>query len=110
MAYLVPVVVIVLLIYVFVTSNIEDDIKKYGVVAEAIVTRVNERSHLENDKKSGKVGERVYSYTYYVSYQNQKGETIETKLRTPDLYLLKGQKIHIKYSPKRPKYVIAAQS
>lgn len=110
MAYLVPIIVIGVLIYVFVTSNIEDDIKKNGIVTEATVTRVNERSHLEDNKKSKFFGERVYTYTYYVSYQNQKGETIETKLRTPDLDLRMGQKIHIKYSPKRPKYVISAMS
>lgn len=113
MAYLVPIVVVAILIWLFVTSKTEDNIKKNGVVTEAVVSRVKERSHIDNDRKSITYGEREYSYTYYVQYQDQNGKTIETKLRTllsnSDLRLCKGDKIRIKYLPKKPKHVIPAK-
>lgn len=55
MAYLVPIVVVALLIWLFVTSKTEDNIKKNGVVTEAVVSRVKERSHMPTWFKNGMI-------------------------------------------------------
>ena len=78
-------------------------IKKDGIEADAVVSRIKET---ENRQEDGSVD---FSYTYYVKYQTKDGQTVEAKLGDGTRGLCEGDSIRIKYLPDKPKYVITAK-
>ena len=109
MAFLVGIIVIGFIIWAIVSMKRDEDISKNGIETEAVVSRVEEHSSINEDKKSDNYKEKEYTYTYYVKYQNQKGETIEAKLGPQPHTLQQGNRIRIKYSMKNPSYVLSAE-
>ena len=75
-------------------------IQQNGVEADAVVSRVVEHEDTDED------GHSSVTYTYYVRYQMQDGQTVEAKLGSSPAYLSEGNAIRIKYLPDKPKYVI----
>ena len=105
MAFFMAIVVIGVIIWLIVGTISDNEIKKNGIITEAVVSRIKEDSYVDREKGSKTFGKTFYSFTYYVQYQNEKGETIEAKLRNGgDLNM--GDKLKIKYLPKKPKQIL----
>lgn len=73
------------------------EIQANGIETDAVVSRVDENSSLDD----GSV-----SYTYYVKYQLQDGQTVEAQLNQSTQYIGEGTHVRIKYLPDKPKYVL----
>ena len=110
MAILVGIIVVGIIIWAVVSMKKDQDIKNDGIETEAVVSRVEEHYSINEDRESENYKENEYTgSTYYVKYQNEKGETVEAKLGPQPHALQQGSKIRIKYSPKNPKYVLPAE-
>lgn len=77
-------------------------IKKNGIEADAVVSRIKE---VETDNEDGS---HDVKYTYYVKYQTQDGNSVEAKLSSAPRFTCEGDSLRIKYLPEKPKYVIPA--
>ena len=87
-------------------------INQRGVEAEAEVTRISEQESWSDDG-----GLDVHTY-YYVTYRTMSGQTVEAQLgsgksvdvrfgkRLWDEDLKVGTRVHIRYLPEKPEYVI----
>ena len=78
-------------------------IQKNGIEADAEVSRIVEHEKEGNDATS------EVTYTYYVKYRTQDGQTIEAKLGNEPAHIRVGSQLRIKYLPDKPKYVIPAK-
>ena len=109
---LLAVIVIVFAVAIIYTKKRNDEIKQNGIETNAVVSRINESESVDED------GFTTVSYTYYVTYQTQDGQTVEAKLgsgksidnnikrKTWDSDLHQGVTVRIKYLPEKPNYVI----
>ena len=82
--------------------------KKEGIETDALVSRV------ELHEWSGGIGDvgtqDTISEDYYITYANQKGQTVEALLSNPGDHKFKeGDKIRIKYLPNRQDYPVLAK-
>ena len=85
------------------TVKRNNEIQKNGVEADAVVSRIKETETRNED------GSVDFSYTYYVKYQTEDGQTVEAKLGDGKRGLREGDSIRIKYLPAKPKYVITVK-
>lgn len=75
-------------------------IKKNGVEADAVVSRIKEVENQNDD------GSYDTTYTYYVKFTTQDGQTVEAKLGSAPRFTREGDRLRIKYLPEKPKNVI----
>ena len=75
-------------------------IKKNGVEADAVVSRIKEVETQNDD------GSYDTSYTYYVKFTTQDGQVVEAKLGGAPRFTREGDQLRIKYLPEKPKNVI----
>ena len=75
-------------------------IKKNGVEADAVVSRIKEVETQNDD------GSYDTSYTYYVKFTTQDGQAVEAKLGNAPRFTREGDKLRVKYLPEKPKNVI----
>ena len=78
------------------------EIKKNGIVTNAVVTRIEEVRDVDEDGTS-------ISYDYYVQYQMPNGQIVEAKLGKVPKRTVIGNWLVIKYLPDRPDYVLPAK-
>ncbi len=78
------------------------EIKKNGIVTNAVVTRIEEVRDTDEDGTS-------IRYEYYVQYQMQNGQIVEAKLGKVPKRTAVGNWLVIKYLPDRPDYVLPAR-
>ena len=77
-----------------------NNIKKNGVEADAVISRIKENETL-ND-----YGSVDHSYIYYVKYTAQDGQLVEARLGGAPRLTRVGDRVRIKYLPEKPKYAI----
>jgi uncharacterized protein YpmB len=95
------IVVIGVIAILFVYSLIEQNkIKKDGILTDAEVSSVDVSESTDTD------GTTSYTRTYYVTYRNREGHIIEAVLINPKKSLREGNKVKIKYLPKKPRKAI----
>ena len=75
-------------------------IKKNGVEADAVVSRIKEVETTNDD------GSIDTSYIYYVKFTTQDGQVVEAKLGHAPRFTREGDQLRIKYLPEKPKNVI----
>ena len=76
-------------------------IKKNGLTAVAVVTRIEEKESYDSDSGT------TVSYEYYVTYYSADGETVEARLDNPPRRTNVGDRLTIKYLTEKPYYVVA---
>lgn len=97
---LIAAVVIALVVVGVLTIKRNQAIAKNGIEADATVSRIEETENRDDD------GHVDFTYTYYVKYQAQDGQTVEAKLGNAPSRIAVGSNLRIKYLPEKPKYVI----
>ena len=97
-------------------SKRNEAIKQNGIETNAVVTRVVESVSTDDDDDGG--GSETYSYSYYVTFRTQEGQTVEARLgsgKTMDVRvkdvgwdrdLHEGSRVRIMYLPEQPDYAI----
>ena len=78
-------------------------IKKNGIEANAVVSRIKEQESTDSD------GFTDTTYIYYVTFTTQDGQSVEAKLGNPPSKIKVGDSLTIKYLPNKPKLVVAVQ-
>lgn len=108
----IAVIVIVIIAGVVFTAKRNNAIKRSGIVTNAVVTRVKENESTDED------GHVSYSYTFYVTYRTQEGQSVEAQLASGKSFDIKigkmawdrdlheGSNVRIQYLPEKPNYVI----
>ena len=98
-------------------SKRNEAIMQNGIETDAVVSRVVESVSTDDDDEDGG-GSETYSYSYYVTFQTQEGQTVEARLgsgKTLDVRvggagwdrdLHEGSHVRIMYLPERPDYAI----
>ncbi|MBR1417241.1 MAG: hypothetical protein IJ572_05430 [Bacilli bacterium] len=96
------VVIVGVCIYSFITAN---KIKKDGVEAEGVISKINVNvtQTVDND---GVMVDTDTTKIYFVKFNTSSGEEIEAKLINPDYRLREGDTINIKYLPEKPDKVL----
>lgn len=77
-----------------------NNIKKNGVEADAVISRIKENETLNDD------GSIDTSYIYYVKFTAQDGQVVEARLGGAPRLTRVGDRVRIKYLPEKPKYAI----
>lgn len=106
------VIAVIIIICIVLTAKRNKEIEQNGIEADAVVSRVKEVEHTDED---GIVTNTTY--IYYVTYRTMDGQTVEAKLASGKSFdnrigrswysdLQKGSNVRIKYLPEKPKYVI----
>ena len=102
MTYVVIVIVIIAVAMVaIVNTKRNKTIHENGVEVDAVVSRIREVRHVDDD------GDSDVSYEYYVRFQAERGETVEAKLGNPPVNITEGTQLRVKYLPDKPKYALA---
>ena len=97
---IIAVVAVAAVIAIIFTVKRYTAIKKNGVEADAVVSRIKE---VENTLDDGTTDTR---YTYYVKFTTQDGQFVEAKLGGAPRFTREGDRLRIKYLPEKPKNVI----
>ena len=71
-----------------------------GIETTAVVSRD------ETEKTNDYDGTVFVTHTYYVTYENSKGETVEAELPDPNQKLEVGNQVKIRYLPNRQNHPI----
>ena len=102
MLFYVAVAVVVIAIIVGIVFSVRRNmaIKKNGIEADAVVSRIKETESTDGD------GNIDTTYTYYVRFQTQDGNFVEAKLGNAPRFTREGESVRIKYLPEKPNYVI----
>lgn len=75
-------------------------IRKNGVEADAVVSRI------EETQSPSAEGGTDFSETYYVTYVDQNGQTVEAQLDHAPGRTRVGDPVRIKYLPEKPHFAI----
>lgn len=78
-------------------------IKKNGIEAKAVVSRIKEQESTDSD------GFTDTTYIYFVKFRTQDGQDVEARLSNPSGTIKIGDELRIKYLPNKPKVVIAVK-
>ena len=78
-------------------------IKKNGIEANAVVSRIKEQESTDSD------GFTDTTYIYFVKFRTQDGQDIEARLSNPSGTIKIGDELRTKYLPNKPKMVIAVK-
>ena len=88
-----------------VYSRLRDKkIKQGGYDAEALVSRIEESETVSSDEGI------TTSYTYYVQFEDNRGEVREAILVNPKRGLTEKSRIRIKYVPEKPRIAVMLES
>ena len=99
-------VIIVIIFFLYLIIRAIRNHKKLvneGILTEATITQVIREEIYDED------GNKVVITTYKLSYRNERGEIVETKLLDTDEEFYEGQKVMIKYLDSNPKKVILSK-
>ena len=97
---IIGVVVIVIVGGIIFTIVRTNAIKKNGIEANAVVSRIKEQENTDSE------GFTDTTYIYYVTFTTQDGQSVEAKLGNPPSKIKVGDSLTIKYLPNKPKLVI----
>jgi len=75
-------------------------IRKNGVEADAVVSRIEEQVSTDSE------GGIDVVYTYYVTYAAQDGRVVEATLNHAPGRTRVGDRVRIKYLPEKPRYAL----
>ena len=100
---IIGVVVIVIVGGIIFTIVRTNAIKKNGIEANAVVSRIKEQENTDSE------GFTDTTYIYYVTFTTQDGQSVEAKLGNPPSKIKVGDSLTIKYLPNKPKLVVAVQ-
>jgi hypothetical protein len=100
---IIGVVVIVIVGGIIFTIVRTNAIKKNGIEANAVVSRIKEQENTDSE------GFTDTTYIYYVTFTAQDGQSVEAKLGNPPSKIKVGDELRIKYLPNKPKLVIAVK-
>ena len=75
-------------------------IRKKGVEAEGVISRIIEQSNVDGD------GSLDVTYTYYVKFRTQDGQEVEADLNHAPSRIRVGDSVRIKYLPEKPKHAV----
>ena len=106
MAIIIEIIVLGFIIWAVFSVKMDSDISRKGIVADAVVSRVDVIETINDNKKSVDYEKTEHSYTYFVKYKTQDGKEVEAKLHNAPMSLNQGSRICIKYLPDKPDYVI----
>lgn len=90
-------VIIGVAIYTILRNN---KIRKSGVEADAVVSRI------EEERTTSSEGGADFTEIYYVTYVNQEGQTVEARLDSAPGRTREGDPVRIKYLPEKPHFAI----
>ncbi len=93
----VALVIIAVVIYTVIRNN---KIRKNGVEADAVVSRIEEEWTTSSE------GGADFSEIYYVTYVNQEGKSVEARLENAPGRTREGDRVRIKYLPEKPHFAI----
>lgn len=106
----VAVAVLAGVLYAIITNR---KIRQNGIDADAVISRI------EIDTSTDADGDTTTTETYYVTYVNQEGKTVEALLGNPSINIeifgkryhsmKEGDKLHVKYLPEKPEYVVSVK-
>ena len=96
----VVIAVVIGIVFMIMRTNA---IKKNGIEADAVVSRIKEQ---ENTDSEGNIDT---TYIYYVTFTTQDGQNVEAKLGNLSRKIKVGDPLTIKYLPNKPKLVVAVQ-
>ena len=100
---IIGVVVIVIVGGIIFTIVRTNAIKKNGIEANAVVSRIKEQENTDSE------GFTDTTYIYYVTFTTQDGQSVEAKLGNPPSKIKVGDSLTVKYLPNKPKLVIAVK-
>ena len=100
---IIGVVVIVIVGGIIFTIVRTNALKKNGIEANAVVSRIKEQENTDSE------GFTDTTYIYYVTFTTQDGQSVEAKLGNPPSKIKVGDSLTIKYLPNKPKLVIAVK-
>ena len=75
-------------------------IKKNGIEANAVVSRIKEQESTDSD------GFTDTTYIYFVKFRTQDGQEMEADLNHASGRTRLGDKVKIKYLPEKPKHAV----
>ena len=93
-------VVALIIGFVIYTVIRNGKIRKNGVEADAVVSRIEEEQTVSSEDGVD------YTYTHYVTYRNPQGETVEAKLDHAPGRTRVGDTVKIKYLPEKPHFAV----
>lgn len=74
-------------------------IRRNGVIADAVVSGIEEHDHIDGD------GSLSFTYSYYVMYEDREGNTHEAILsKVMNSRYRVGDELQIRYLPENPQY------
>ena len=98
--YILAAIFVIVIAVVFVITFLRNRrIRKDGIKADAVVSRIEEHDHLDSD------GGFSTTYSYYVTYEDQDGnkhEAILSKFMQSGYRV--GDELSIQYLPEKPQY------
>ena len=95
------VIVAVIVVGIIYSIAFTRKVQKNGVEADAILSRIEVNTNTDSD------GDITTTTTYYVTYVNQEGQSVEAKLMTePPRSVRQGASLRVKYLPEKPKYAV----
>ncbi|MBR0282690.1 MAG: hypothetical protein IJQ81_14090 [Oscillibacter sp.] len=95
------VIVVAIVAGVIYSIALARKIQKNGIEADAVLTRVETHTTTDSD------GDMTTTTTYYVTYINQEGQSVEAALMTePPRSVRQGASLRVKYLPEKPKSVV----
>jgi hypothetical protein len=92
-------IIVLIIINIRNTKKLQDE----GILAEATILDIKIEEYVDED------GTKTTIKTYFITFRNERGEWIETKLIDANQNFEKNQKIMIKYLDSNPKKVIVAK-
>lgn len=106
----VAVVILAVIVYKIIMNR---KIRQNGMDADAVISRI------EVDTSTDADGDTTTTETYYVTYVNQQGQTVEAQLGNLSINVnifgkryrsrKEGDKLRVKYLPEKPEYVVAVK-
>jgi len=98
--YIIAAVFVAVIAAVFVVTIVRNrKIRKSGIKTDAVVSRIEEHDHFDSD------GGFSTTYSYYVAYEDQDGNTREavlSKVMQSGYHV--GDELQIQYLPENPQY------
>ena len=97
------VIAIPIIILVVISVRNAQKLQDEGILTEATILDIKIEEYVDED------GTKTTIKTYFITFRNERGEWIETKLIDANQNFEKNQKIMIKYLDSNPKKVVLAK-
>lgn len=99
----IAVIVAVIAVGITITVRRRSAIRKNGVEADAVVSRVKEQTSVDEE------GFTQTTYIYFVTFRGVDGNTVEAMLDKAPKHIKVGDRLTVKYLPEKPKYALHAE-